>query len=154
MQLRSLNPIDWFEVTLTITLNLSLYIKVGINAGFFQITLFEIRFDFNLVILGPLKYTPQPFDPVARVDENTGTLAVLLDDGMDVICESKEGTVSDERIQCWENDPGKKNPVIMTFLNVKSLNVPGDMSNRRVRRGLASKGSLDLNCVMSDNDVS
>ena len=51
-------PLDWFEITLTITVNISLYIKIGLYLGFVEITLFELRKDFNIVVLGPLKYTP------------------------------------------------------------------------------------------------
>lgn len=51
-------PLDWFEITLTITVDLSVYIKVGIYIGFIDITIFELRKDFRFVILGPLKYTP------------------------------------------------------------------------------------------------
>lgn len=51
-------PLDWFEITLTVTIRLSVYIKIGIYIGFVEITLFTLRRDFSFVILGPLKRIP------------------------------------------------------------------------------------------------
>ena len=55
-----------------------------------------------------------------------------------VICESKEGSVADETIQCWEK---KENPVIMTELNVARLDASGSLTN------------IDLNCILSETDM-
>ena len=155
---------DWFEITLTITLNLAgmfehvckisktisliiypnshtflllaVYVKIGIFLGFFEITLFELREKFDLVILGPIKYTPDPFDPVAELDLSSGILYILESD---VTCESKGGSMGQETIQCWETNSGN-NPVIKTFENVKFISSPPNM--------------VDLNCILSETDVS
>ena len=125
------SPLQWFEITLTITLNLSVYAEVGALG----LVVFELRKDFNIVILGPVKYKPTPFDPVAKLDSNTGRLELEKDVAT---CESKEGAAGLETIQCWET--ASKTPVIKTFKDVKSL--------------YSRKSSITFKCIKSDLNVS
>jgi hypothetical protein len=153
-------PLDWFELTITITLTISVYVKVGIfiNLGFVKvdITIFEIRKDFNIVILGPLKLTPSPFGKVGRVS-SSGLLSLQM---TDLLCESKGGSVGAEEIQCWE--AGKDTPVIMTFTNVKALS-GGGLNRRRLTSANEVDASNDrrlqsstfqFNCISSELDLS
>ena len=112
-----------------------MYVKVGLFIGFIQVTIYELRKDFVLVIFGPKTYLPSPFDKVEKFNDSTKLMTILRSS---VYCESKEGTVADETIQCWEK---KDNPVIMTELNVARLEASGSLSN------------IDLNCILSETDM-
>ena len=94
----------------------------------FVTTVFKESWDYSIVILGPLKYTPSPFDKVAEIDSATGVLTIEM---TSLTCESKAGSVGAEEVQCWDatND---KNPVIMTFLDVKQLTVSPSIVTRRM----------------------
>ena len=89
-------PLDWFEITLTITLTISIYLKVGIfiDVGFVKIefTVYEKTWNWEFVLLGPLVFTPSPFDFVAEKTD-TQMLRLLK---TNLICESKGGSVGEE----------------------------------------------------------
>ena len=123
------------------TLNLALYIKVGLMLGFVQVTVYEIRFEYNIVIFGPKKYLPTPFDKLAKLDDNTGLMTVSLKDE-DVSCESKGGTVGAESISCWESRPTKSNPMVVSYDGVKSVQVSSGTK------------ALSMNCILSGIGVS
>lgn len=97
----------------------------------------------------------KPFDPVGELDSSTGTLELATDEVL--TCESKDGSVGAEEIQCWQTDAGD-NPVIMTFKDVKSLQF--DSSQRRLlskndERMLESPVySAEFNCIQNDIHVS
>ena len=122
-------------MTLTITLTISVYVKVGLFLGFVEVTVYELRKDFNVVLFGPKKYIPSPFPKVERFNDSTKVMSVLLSS---VNCESKDGTVADETIQCWQK---KENPVIMTELNVARIEAVGTLND------------VDLNCILSEIDM-
>lgn len=120
-----------------------MYVKVGLFLGPVSITLFELRKEFNLVILGPLKLEPQPFDPIANFNEKSGELVIVRHD---VTCQSKGGTVGDEVMSCWyyiTDAFGEEIPIIKTFEGVKTAVVRE--SNPR---------GYTFDCILSQNDVS
>ena len=130
-----MNPADWFEMTLTISVNLSVYIKVGIFAGFIEVVLYEKTWDFTIVILGPLKISPKLATKVAEMNTETGVMSAVL--GTDQLtCESKRGagsTVSNEEIQCWESEEDKDMPNIVSYENVKTVELTCSSSNQRLQ---------------------
>lgn len=134
----STSPIDWFEITMTITLQISVYIKVGLFLGFFEVTLYEQRFTYSQVILGPIKYTPKPFREIATLNKSSGRLSIVSGD---VTCARKGGSVGDEELQCWESKKAK--PVIRTFKAVKSLGVSRSNVN-----------ALSFTCIQSESQRS
>ena len=95
------SPLDWFEITLTITLDVSIYLKVGIfiSLGFAKIefTVYEKRWDYNFVLLGPLVYAPDPIEKIGETD-TPGPMSLKTVDLLhpDLICESKGGSVGEE----------------------------------------------------------
>lgn len=70
---------------MTVTLTISLYPEIWSSV-------YEQRWDFEFVLLGPFKYTPTPFDVVAEKDSE-GVLSLLM---TNLICESKGGSVGEE----------------------------------------------------------
>ena len=113
-----------------------MYVKVGLFIGFVQVTIYELRKDFVLVIFGPKTYLPSPFDKVETFNQSTKVMTILRSS---VSCESKEGTVADETIQCWERE--KDRPVIMTELKVARL------------EATSSLNGIHLNCILSECDM-
>lgn len=89
-------PLDWFEITITIRLDITFYVKVGIflNLGFVTIefTVFEYRHTWSFFLLGPVKYQPEPFEVVADLDSE-GTLEL---NEPETVCESKGGSMGNE----------------------------------------------------------
>lgn len=138
-------------------------------------TLFELRKDFNFVLLGPLTLKPSPFPKLGRV--SSGKLTLQMND---MICESKGGSVGAEgwltsssifylaylidlmfflllELQCWEasND---SNPLIMTFKDIKSLSGGGlgrrlTESDTEHTRNLSTSSTFQFNCILSETDV-
>ena len=134
----------------------SIYIQIGIFAGFVEIVIFELRQDFNLIILGPEKYSIPLFTPVAQLSESSGELS-LLERGL--LCQSKEGSVAQETIICWDPD-NTSNPIIQTFKDVKKISstrVPLGRDMRTLKENsprTAPPGLLKLDCIKSEWDVS
>ena len=134
---------------------------IKIKVGFIKIefTVFEIRKEFNFVLLGPLTLRPKPFDHLATI--SSGNLALKT---TGLICESKGGTVGAEEVQCWEAS-NEVNPVIMTFKDVKKLD-GGGLNLRRLSerdtnyntqekgRKLQTTSAFQFNCVLSETDLS
>ena len=95
------SPLDWFEITLTITLDVTIYLKVGIyiSLGFTKIefTVYEKTWDYQFILLGPLRYGPEPIEKLAETS-SSGTSSVqevVLRVG-DLICEHKGGSLGEE----------------------------------------------------------
>ena len=89
------NPLDWFEVRLTITLELAFYVKIGIflKLGFVTIefVLFEFRLEYSIVLLSLYYHPPYP-SPVGDTD-SSGNLSM---EESDLACETKGGSVGNE----------------------------------------------------------
>ena len=101
--------------------------KVGLFLGFVQVTIYELRKDFVIVIFGPKTYIPSPFPKVEKFNASTRVMTILRGS---VSCESKEGTVADETIQCWEREEDR--PVIMTELKVARLEATSSLNGIHV----------------------
>ena len=84
-----LDPQDFVFCLITFFFQVGIFVKVlGIKI---EKTIFELRKDFNFVILGPLTLRPKPFDKLGRV--SSGKLTLQMND---MICESKGGSVGAE----------------------------------------------------------
>lgn len=90
------SPFDWFEITYSISLDISFYIKVGlfIEIGFVkvEIVLYEYKKDWKFYLLGPVTLKPDPIEKVAEIGSD-GT--VMLNEP-DLICETKGGSAGSE----------------------------------------------------------
>ena len=88
-------PWDWFEIRLSIILELAVYVKVGlfINLGFttIEFILFEFRLDFSVVLLS-LHFHPAYPTPLG-LESPSGDVTLAESD---LACESKSGSVGRE----------------------------------------------------------
>lgn len=89
---------DWFEIKLTITLNLALFIQVGIfiKIGFIkvEIVLFEVRWEYQMNLLEPKNSRPRSITRIGRTSSD-GILNLQIPD---MKCESKGGSVGEEGV--------------------------------------------------------
>ena len=86
------NPTDWFEGSVSILLDLELYVRVP---GFYKNS-----WEFRQLILGPFTYKPKPFSKLGNIG-SSGSLS--LDATSEMTCESKGGSVGQEDLQCTED---------------------------------------------------
>lgn len=93
----SLNPIEWFEARLIITIFIEITIKVGFDTPFGFVEVWSLGKRFSEVLFDK-KYTPTPFDVIGEVDK-AGSLGVTLAGGdfeNPISCESREITEGGE----------------------------------------------------------
>jgi hypothetical protein len=134
----SLNIIEWFEFTVSLTLELSVAISVGIYLGFFEITLYERRETFSTELIPTLYFAPgKPEDiVVCNSDRNTMT---LLDPGTTLLeCTSLGGSLGDETIECIRENS------IQSCYNVKRIDTETNTADtvNIVLRGIQSPTNI------------
>lgn len=81
--------------------------------------------EYSEIIWGPIYYQPEPFEKPALFNIETGELFIVRNG---VTCQSKEGTVGDETMNCWYyiNDIyGDPFQIVQNYTNVKTIAMPG-----------------------------
>ena len=85
-------PLDWFEFSLTINLELTIFVEVGVPS--LGIIVFEKRWTYKEPIVGPLFLIPKLNDNVAELDAQTGILTIQINSNTgSITCASTGGTV-------------------------------------------------------------
>ena len=111
------SPLDWFEIKLSIVLELSISIEIGIFLGFFEITLFEVGYGFTLAILPGKIFAPKPIQNLVELNEITKELRLFSDrvKSNSLECFSRSGDVGNEEIECVSGD------LYRTYSGVKNV---------------------------------
>ncbi len=145
------NPLDWFEVTISAFVNVAVYVEVGIFLGFFQIVIFSLRQEFQIVIIDSLKISPDLIGRIAKIGA-TGVVTVFMK-AENITCKHMDGGSADETVQCWENK--KEYPVIGYFEEVRGLKVTSQQGRHlELSHASSGNGSMTIDCLASSIDCS
>lgn len=140
------SPLEWFEFGLDISIIFSIYIKIGLYLGFFEVTLFKFEKSFNIPIAS-LKWHPE-YPNKSGIVKN-GELDVeplpFTSGGSEIFeCTVMNRTsVGLENIECIRSSGDEANDEIQNFVEVK--NVKAHVTGNVLFRGLQSRVELTGN---------
>jgi hypothetical protein len=100
---QGLNPINWFEFTLSIYFELEMYLRVQIWLIFDTIVVYEISYSIREELIEPLDIRPPPVTPIAEVQDGELQLSDSARSEAETFgleCFSQDGTLGDETIEC------------------------------------------------------
>ena len=94
--LTSLNPLDWFELRLKITVFVELYIEAGVKI-FGEFVGYRASWEFSIVVFDQT-YVPDPFDPIAQFDKKKKKIDFTkqISSGGRIICQSMAASTDGE----------------------------------------------------------
>jgi hypothetical protein len=95
------NPLEWFDISLVITLSLKISIEIGLFLGFLEITLFSYSVEFIIEIVDGVVGEPI-ITVLIEYDPLLGELLLEADRIQDGVleCFSRSGDVGNEEIEC------------------------------------------------------
>ena len=140
----SLNPFDWLEYELSMTLELSVSIQIGLFIGFFEVILYEYTKTWSIELVAG--NTDVPDAPTQIVDCNADTNTMTLKDpGVEKLeCTRLEGHLADENIECILDKPINGTDPIQSCQHVKRVTTESsESSNAIVLRDIESP--IELN---------
>lgn len=99
-------PDEWFEFSFEIFVSFRVFIKIGIFAGFFSITLYTFEKSFDFTLLGPIFLQPPAPDTLVEISSAgsllLGGAAINAQSG--IVCSSLAGSLGDEDIECFSGN--------------------------------------------------
>lgn len=98
---QGLNPMNWFEFTLSIYFELEMYIRVQIWLIFDTIVVYELSYSIREDIIDPIEITPEGVTPIVEVQDGQLLLSATSEAASAGLnCVSQEGSLGDETIEC------------------------------------------------------
>jgi hypothetical protein len=143
---QGINPINWFEFTLSIYFELEMYLRVQIWFFFGTIVVYELSYSIREELIEPIDIKPRAVTAIAEVLD--GELQLSADavgeaavSGLE--CVSQDGTLGDETIECsiggkfatgegvslLSLSTGSSSPPFMSFASIQSPIVLGKVGS-------------------------
>jgi hypothetical protein len=135
----SKNPVDWFEFTVSLTLELFVSIKIGIFFGFGSITLYEYKITFSIELIPLLYIAPGAPDPIVTCNDDKSMTILNLPGSKNIQCTSLDGSVGDETIECIVDD------FIQSCYNVNKVETQTGQVNNLILRDVQSPTDIQFN---------
>ncbi|CAB9505197.1 Kringle domain [Seminavis robusta] len=98
---QGLNPMNWFEFTLSIYFELEMYIRVQIWLIFDKITIYELSYSIREELIEPIEISPPGVTPVVQVEGGELVLTATSEaESSGLVCVSQDGVLGEETIEC------------------------------------------------------
>jgi hypothetical protein len=155
---QGVNPINWFEFTLSMYFELEMYLRVQIWFFFDTIVVYELSYSIREELIEPIVITPPAVTAIAEVLDGELQLsagAIVDAAALGLECVSQDGTLGDETIECSIGQKFATGEGVSLLLLSAGSSSPPNMAFAAIQSPivLGNVGSLTLDYSSSGSTI-